>query len=174
MDRVLYESPFKQRKKINKHALIIKNVTSTLLSIKGDAAKPKNGPCQWRVLYFHFMSLLTFVLMLGLGFGACLSPGSNVCLVVDMAFGCALWNACTCNSEVSTFLRRTQKKLTQNSQSDFTYGQWFNLKLHRLQWGTCVCPGKRFLAFQGSDENPPSMGEIKNLIIEWNGNFNVL
>lgn len=59
------------------------------------------------------MSLLTFVLMFGLGFGECFSSGCNVYLVVDMAYGCALWGACTCNSEVSTFLRRTQKKLTQ-------------------------------------------------------------
>ena len=33
----------------------------------------------------YFMSLLTFVLMLGLGFGDGLSPGCNIYLVVDMA-----------------------------------------------------------------------------------------
>lgn len=59
-----------------------------MFSIKGDAEKPKNGPCQWKVLYFHFTSLLTFVPMLGLGFGECLSPGCNVYhLVVDVADG---------------------------------------------------------------------------------------
>lgn len=69
-----------------------------MLSIKGDGEKPKNGPLQWGALCFHSMSLLTFVLILGLGFGECLSPGCHVYLVVDMAYGCALWNACTCNS----------------------------------------------------------------------------
>lgn len=58
-----------------------------MLSIKGDADKPKNGPWQWRVLYFHFMSLVTFVSMLGLGFGECPSLGFNVYyLVVDVAY----------------------------------------------------------------------------------------
>lgn len=89
-------------------------------------------------LVFPLMSLLTFVLMLGLGFGEYLSPGCNVYLVVDMAYGCALWRACTCNSEVSTFLRRTQKKLTRNCQSDFRYGQWFNLKLHTSVRALCL------------------------------------
>lgn len=73
-----------------------------MLSIKYDADKPKNSACQSRVLCFHFMSLLTFVLMFGLGFGECLSSGCNVYLAVDTAYGCALWGACTCNSEVST------------------------------------------------------------------------
>lgn len=63
-----------------------------------------------------------FYLMLVLRFSECLSPG-YICLVVDMADGCVLWGFCTCTSEVSAFLGRTQKKITQNSQSDFRYGQ---------------------------------------------------
>lgn len=59
-----------------------------MLSIKGDADESKNGPCQWKVLYFHSTSLLTFVPMLGLGFGERFSPGCNVYrLVVDVAYG---------------------------------------------------------------------------------------
>lgn len=85
--------------------LIVSNVNSTVLSIKGAVNKPTNWLLPMKSLYFHFMFLLAFVLMLGLGFGGCLSLG-NVYLVVDMADGCVLWNACTCNSKVSTFLRR--------------------------------------------------------------------
>lgn len=61
-----------------------------------------------------------FFLMLGLGLSECLS---RLYLVVDMADGCVLWDLCTCVSEVSAFLGRTQKKRTQNSQSYFRYGQ---------------------------------------------------
>lgn len=68
------------------------------------------GPRRWRGLYSYLMSLLMFVLMLGLVLGECLSPGCSIHLVVDLAAWCALWNTCTCNSEVSTFLRGTLKK----------------------------------------------------------------
>lgn len=89
--------------------LIVGNVNGTVLGIKGVVNKPMNCPLPMKDLYLHFMFLLAFVLMLGLGFGGCLSPG-NVYLVVGMAIGCVLWSACTCNSKVSTFLRRMQKK----------------------------------------------------------------
>lgn len=83
------------------------------------------------------MSLLTYVLLLGLGFGECLSPGCHVCLVVDAAYGCALWSACARNSSVP-FLEECKSKSAQNSQSDFRYGQWFNLTL------MCVSEGSVF------------------------------
>lgn len=43
----------------------------------------QNGLCQWRVLYFHFMSL--FWSNVGLGLGKHLSLGRHVYLVVDIA-----------------------------------------------------------------------------------------
>lgn len=39
-------------------------------------------------LVFPLYVPMTFVLMLGLGFGEYLSPACNVCLVVDMAYEC--------------------------------------------------------------------------------------
>lgn len=38
-------------------------------------------------------------------------------------------------TQVSTFLRRTQKKSTPSSQSDCRYGQWFNLRLVHVSEG---------------------------------------
>lgn len=103
--------------------LIVVNVNSTMLGIKGDTKEAYKWPLPMHNLYFHFVLLLAFFyLMLVLRFSECLSPG-YICLVVDMADGCVLWGFCTCTSEVSAFLGRTQKKITQNSQSDFRYGQ---------------------------------------------------
>lgn len=110
MGRVLHMSPLGKGKKISKHVLIVSNVNSTALSIKGDANKPMNGPCQRRtfisilchcwLLFWHWAWDLVTVSLLGF----------NICLVVGMAYGCALWSFCTCNSEVSTFVERTQKE----------------------------------------------------------------
>lgn len=75
-----------------------------------------------QLLFPFYVTVGFFFLMLALGFSECLSPG-YICLVVDMADGCVLWGFCTCTSEVSAFLGRTQKKRTQNSQSGFRYGQ---------------------------------------------------
>lgn len=118
-------------------------------------------------LYFHFMFLLAFVLMLGLGFGGCLSLG-NVYLAVVMADGCVLWSACTCNSKVSTFPRRMQMKWIQNTQSDFSYGQWFNLRTLRV-----LCLPREPFPWC-SDENPCPQTRSKKLIIEWNGIFHLM